>query len=218
MEAAPAPSPFPATRWSCIVALRSGSDPTLARAALATLCRDYWEPLYLFARRQGESAEDAKDLTQGFFAYILERELFAAADPQLGRLRSFLLKVFQGFLQDGRKREQAQKRGGGREIISLDAAEEEQPGSEPAAAGTPETEFERHWAYASLRAALRRLEAEEDAAACGAQFRELQPFLQAELSAEPRYADAAMRLGQTETAVRQAVSRLRKRFRVHLRQ
>ena len=218
MNAHSAASPFPATRWVLVLTLRNGNDPECVRAALSALCRDYWDPLCFLARQQGCTQEDAKDYTQAFFAYALERDLFAAADPQLGRLRSFLHTTFQRFLKDEKSREQAIKRGGSIEWISFDEAASLFPVQETDGAHPPPMAFERRWAHASLRAAFVRLQAAEKAAGREAQFEHLQVFLQIERSAESRYAPTAVKMNAREEAVRQMVSRLRRSFRRHLRQ
>jgi RNA polymerase sigma-70 factor (ECF subfamily) len=213
------PAPFPATRWSLVLRLRTPGDETSAQRTLAELCRTYWYPLYAFARRKGISPPDAEDATQGFFAMLLSRNLFAAADPQLGKLRTFLLSAFERYLGDVRDRERAQKRGGDCAIFTLDVGEgERRYAQEPADSRTPERFFERKWATSVLRAALVALAMNETRAGRDAQFRALKPFLSAEAAGEPDYAAAAASLGMREDAVRQAVSRLRRKFRESLRQ
>jgi RNA polymerase sigma-70 factor (ECF subfamily) len=212
-------SPFPSTRWTLILQMRGATDPAVAQRALAQLCQGYWYPLYVFARREGRRPEDAEDVTQGFFAYLLERNLFADAERELGKLRTFLLTAFERFLGDVRDHEQAQRRGGGCEFVSLDAGEgERRYAHEPIDVATPEKLFERSWAMTMLRAALATLATEEADAGRESQFRELEAFLSPDATAEASYSTAAQRLALNEDAVRQAVSRLRKKFREHLRQ
>src|SRR5262249_10863538 len=154
---------------------RSAADPSGADKALAELCRAYWYPLYAFARRKGRSPEDAEDTTQGFFAYLLERNLFGAAEPQLGKLRTFLLTAFERYLRDLGDRESALNRGGGCETVSLNCcAGEDRYADEPADFASPERLYERSWALTTLQAALRTLVAEETAAGRAAQFQELE--------------------------------------------
>src|SRR4051812_41577204 len=120
MERHTAAAVFPATRWSIVLQARQESRPEQSHAALAELCRQYWFPLYAFARRRGQSPADAEDLTQSFFAELLTTRLFDVADPDQGRLRTFLLTAFQRRLADHHRREHAQKRGGGQHLISID--------------------------------------------------------------------------------------------------
>jgi RNA polymerase sigma factor (sigma-70 family) len=186
--------------------------------ALANLCRDYWYPLYAFARRLGRSQEDAEDLTQGFFAYAIEHDLFSRADRNLGTLRTFLLRVFQRYIGDVRDRETAQKRGGGRELISLNLDDGEELYSRDLAANdTPETVFDRSWAQSLLRATLAKLAASEQSAGREQQFEVLQSFLTPDAVAEQCYDAAGRASGLAPEAVRQAVCRLRKKFRECLR-
>src|SRR5678815_4256183 len=145
-------SQFPTTRWTGVLRLLGTDDPALRIDALASLCRDYWYPLYAFSRRLGRSREDAEDLTQGFFAYALEHDVFSLADRNLGTLRTFLLRVFQRYIGDVWDRDHAQKRGGGREHLSLDLdGGEELYSRDLETNDTPELLFDRTWAQALLR-------------------------------------------------------------------
>ena len=147
----------------------------------------------------------------------MEKNLFAEAEPQLGKLRTFLLTAFQRFLRDVHDHDHARKRGGG-EVLALDISTGEDCfAREPADPATPEKTFARHWALAVLRAALAALAEEEARAGRTAPFRALEPFLSPDSAAEPDYADAARQLGVSEDAARQSVSRLRKKFRETLR-
>lgn len=206
------------TRWTAVVKVRDGhNDEESARRALADLCQNYWYPLYAFARRLGRSPEDAQDLTQGFFSHVLEHNLFAAAKPELGKLRTFLLTTFRRYIGDVQERDSAQKRGGGGEVLSLDViAGEEKYGWELADASTPESLFERSWAVSVIKNAIASLGADEEAAGRGREFKEVESFLSPEGGTDD-YAAVAGRLGQNEAAIRQMVSRLRKKFRDHLR-
>ncbi len=197
-----------------------GSDDTGRRKqALADLCRDYWYPLYAFARRQGRSQEDAEDLTQGFFIHALERDVFSLADRNLGTLRTFLLKIFQRYMGDMRDRERALKRGGGREHLSLDLEGGENLYAADLATGeSPELLFDRTWAQSLLRAAHAYLAASEQEAGRGQQFEIFQAFLTPDSVAEQGYESVASASGMTPEAIRQAVSRLRKKFRKALRE
>jgi DNA-directed RNA polymerase specialized sigma24 family protein len=195
------------------------TDPEEQRRSLEELCHAYWYPLYVFARRQGGTREDAEDLTQGFFQYVLEKNLFAAASQELGKLRTFLLTVFQRYIGDARARDRALKRGGGLAPVSLDWHEgEERYANEPADPLTPEALFDRSWAMSLLARTLEELGRSEVSAGRGAQFAVLEPFLNAEAVADGNYEAAASSLAMNGDAVRKAVSRLRRRFRDGLRQ
>jgi RNA polymerase sigma factor (sigma-70 family) len=216
MDSQKAPSNFPETRWTLVRRVRESIDPVAARQALAQLCADYWFPLFAFARRYGHGPHDAQDLTQSFFAYLLEKNLFAAADPQVGKLRTFLLTAFQRHLRDVHDRAHAQRRGGGCEMISLDLERAENRYlHEPIETLTPVKIFERAWARVVLEASMEMLRRGEAAAGRHEQFRELEPFVSLEGGSES-YAQAALRLNLTQEATRQAVSRLRRKFRVVL--
>ncbi len=215
----PAGVVFPLTRWSVVVAAARGDDRTATRAALTELCQLYWFPLYAFARRQGFGPEDAEDLTQDFFAHVLEKNLFASPDPALGRLRSFLLTVFQHDLQDARKAARREKRGGGREHLPLDTRQAENLyQQEPADPATPERHFERQWALAVLTACIDQIAADYAATGRAALFAELRSFLNPESTCDESCETVAARLGLTPAAGRQAIHRLRERFSLVLRQ
>ncbi|MBB5351663.1 RNA polymerase sigma-70 factor (ECF subfamily) [Haloferula luteola] len=211
------PSSFPPTQWTRIVQAGHGT-PAERQAALEHLCADYWYPLYVFARRRGASHEDAEDLTQGFFRYLLERDLVAGADRELGRLRTFLLTAFQRMMGDVRQRDHAKKRGGGQEMVPLDTAEaESRYSSEPDGFATPEAHYDRSWAMEVLHSALGDLRDAEQAGGKGEIFAVLETFLSPSDVADADYGAAATELGLSSTAVRKAVSRLRARFRDGLR-
>jgi len=211
-------SPFPVTRWTAILQVQR-QDTITAKRALEDLCGTYWYPLYAFARRLGFSPADAQDLTQGFFSYVFEKDLFANADRELGKLRTFLLTAFRRYTSDVRDREQAQKRGGGQEILSLDLKlGEENYLAEPADPATPERFFERNWAMSVLREAFSDLSETEAAAGRGEQFVVIAQFISPDDEPSDSYASVAAQLGISEDNVRQTVSRLRRRFRDSLRQ
>ena len=204
---------FRTTRWSVVARAAQPAQPQ-ARTALADLCGDYWPPLYAFARRLGHSPQDAEDLTQGFFAFLIERNTLAAAEPSRGKLRTFLLAAFRHHMADAAKREHALKRGGGAQTVSLDrAAEEECHALEPSDRETPETLYHRRWAMLLLERALNQLEAERVAAGHSAEVDVLRPFLSLTVPGAATYADAAARLDWTVNAARVAVFRLRARYR-----
>jgi RNA polymerase sigma-70 factor (ECF subfamily) len=201
-----------------VVLAAGGGDEARAHAALARLCQTYWYPLYAFVRRRGYGPEDAQDLTQGFFAHLLERHGLARANPGRGRFRSFLLASLRHFLANERERATARKRGGGRTLVPWDAASAEtRYGLEPADPVTPETVFERNWALALLEQVLKRLEKEQAAAGKAVQFNHLRDFLMGDLEA-PSYAELASVLGTGADALRATVHRLRLRFRALLRE
>lgn len=187
------------------------SQPTLAQNALAALCRTYWPPLYAYVRRRGQSAHDAQDLTQAFFARLLERGWIQRADPDKGRFRTFLLTALQRFLSDEWDRARALKRGGALPPVSLDALEADY---QSAAATTLSADrlYDRQWALALLDRTLQRLEAECARAGRADEFAHLKPFLTADRE-ELHYADVARAAGLTEGAARVAVHRLRRQYR-----
>ncbi len=204
---------FRTTRWSMVARASEPTHPQ-TRTALAEICGDYWPPLYAFARRLGRSPQDAEDLTQSFFAFLIERNTLAAAEPARGKLRTFLLAAFQHHIADVAKREHALKRGGGTEALSIDtAAAEDWFTCEPAERETPETLYHRRWAMMLLEGALDDLEAERTAAGQGAAMQVLRPFLSLTVSGAASYAEAAQQLGWTINAARVAVFRLRARYR-----
>jgi len=169
---------FATTHWSMVVAAGHSSLPG-AREALEKLCRGYWYPLYAFIRRQNYTPHDAQDLTQAFFASLLENRGLRVADPERGRFRSFLLTRLKHFLSDERKKVNAQKRGGGQTIVSLEAElAEERFGSEPATELTPEHIFDRRWAWTVMEQTVARLRAEYVAADRTELFEELGIILQ----------------------------------------
>jgi RNA polymerase sigma-70 factor (ECF subfamily) len=204
-------SSFLTTRWSVVVA--AGRAPSPARqVALEDLANAYWYPLYAFARRRGLASDVAADRAQGFFALLLERDDIARADPARGRFRAFLLTAFQHHLADERARDRAQKRGGGRAVVSIDAREAERRlVREPADADTPESAFERAWVAELLARTFGRLRAEQVKIGREELFDHLRPSLAAEDDA-PRFATVAREVGMTENAVKVAAHRLRKRY------
>jgi RNA polymerase sigma factor (sigma-70 family) len=188
-------------------------DDAESRAALEILCKLYWHPLFRFARRIGHSDSDARDLTQGFFAYLLPRRLFSSADPERGRFRTFLLTAFKRYIRDVEDRENAAKRGGKVEAVSLDSHDAENPLlHEPATSSTPESEFDKVWALTTLQAAIARLAADESEAGRGEAYRELERFLMPDSMEEAGYAKAEEALGMKQPAIRTVVYRLRKKL------
>ena len=216
-EPTPPAARFPTTRWSCVLAAGGRSAPE-AGAALAELCAAYWYPVYALIRRRGHDPDTAADLTQDYFARLLEKKTLAAADPDRGRFRAFLRTDCGFFLADARDRAARLKRGGGVTPISIDARDAEgRYLVEPADTLTAERLFDRAWAEALLERALARLAAEYAGSGRAAQFAQLKLALMPGPHAEP-YAAIAERLGMTEAAVQEAASRLRRRYRARLRE
>jgi RNA polymerase sigma factor (sigma-70 family) len=204
---------FVTTHWSLVLSARDSKSPQSA-AALEKLCRAYWSPLYAYVRRTGQSMENAEDLTQAFFARLLEKNFLDAADPERGRFRSFLLIALKRFLANEWDRVRAQKRGGARTILSLDTELAEQKFQAEAAAAeiSPDRLYERRWALTLLEQTMSRLRAEFEGTGKNEEFEKLKRFLTAGKSEIP-YLTVAGELGMTESALRVAVHRLRKRYR-----
>ena len=199
------------TQWSQILAARDGSD-TEARKALEGLCQTYWQPLYAYVRHQGSNPDEARDLTQGFFAEFLDKDFLSDVDPEKGRFRAFMLASLRHFLSHERDRAEALKRGGGTTTLSLDVeAGEAGYALRPTEAMTPVDVFERRWAMTVLDRAMSRLQEESATSGIGDQFKELKQYL---TSAEPQepYREVGETLGISEGAVATAVHRLRQRY------
>ena len=200
---------FATTHWSIVLRAGDSQAPESAEA-LEKLCRAYWYPLYAYVRRQGYAPADAQNLTQEFFSRLLENKQLRTADPERGRFRSFLLTVLKRLLISEWRHEHRQKRGGDALVFSLDEQEaEDRYHHEPADAATPETLFERRWAETVLERVLARLEAEYRRHPLG--FANLQPYLVEDKGAAP-FAETAVRLGVTESALKAVVYRLRCRY------
>ncbi len=206
------PREFTTTHWSLVLAAGDGTS-THAEAALEQLCRAYWYPLYAYVRRKGNDPHDAQDLTQAFFARLLEKHYVAQADRERGRFRTFLLAALDHFLADEWDKARRLKRGGGREIISFDAASaEERYRLEPVDSLDAAKLYERRWVTTLFEKVLARLEEEF----CDSGKRELFDGLKSSLLAErdgASYAELGARLGLKEDAVKQAVHRMRRRYR-----
>jgi RNA polymerase sigma factor (sigma-70 family) len=202
---------FPSTHWSRVVAAGGSAGPK-ARESLSALCGVYWYPLYAYIRRKGYSSEQAQDLAQDFFARILEKGIFAEANPERGRFRSFLRTVCSHYLANRRATERALKRGGARPAISIDAADAEgRYARELAHELTAERIFDRSWALLLLNRVFNQLRSEYEDAGRAATFEALQVFL----TEGPRavaHATIARSLGMTDGAIRVAVHRLRRRY------
>lgn len=214
-SSAEVPAYFATTHWSLVLA--AGHPTPGAHAALAKLCQIYWYPLYAYVRRQGHGPHDAQDLTQEFFARLLEQHSVAEVRREKGKFRSFLLAAMNHFLANEWDRARAQKRGGRCRLVSLDAASaEDRYRLEPVDQLTPDRIFERRWALTLLEEVLRRLGRDYAAAGKAELFAQLKSCLTGERAALP-YARLAARLGLTEGAVKVAVHRLRQRYRQILR-
>jgi RNA polymerase sigma-70 factor (ECF subfamily) len=204
------------TSWTQVLAAREA--PTgVSRQALEALCRIYWYPLYAFIRRQGLDPDDARDATQAYFSELLEKRYLDDCDPAKGRFRVFLMTSARHFLSKEREKARAWKRGGRADIVSLDGENgEERYRLEPVDRLTPEEVFERRWALAILERVLAEVCREAAEAGRDREFERLKPFLTGE---EPslQYRHVGLELGMSETAVKTAVHRLRRRFGALLR-
>ena len=203
---------FANTRWS-VVALAASDSEADAGQALSYLCKNYWYPLYGYARRSGHSREQAEDLTQEFFSRLLQDETLAEARQHKGKLRTFLLTVMKRFMIKEWQRASAQKRGGGREHVPIDFNEgEDRFTHEPADRATPDEVFEKQWATTLLARVMDSLRLDYVSRDMAERFDVLQDTLWWN-SNEASYADLASRLGMKENAVKQAVSRMRNQYR-----
>jgi RNA polymerase sigma-70 factor (ECF subfamily) len=211
------PRVFPATQWTVILAAGATPSPESA-AALERLCASYWYPLYAFVRRSGHSPPDAEDLTQEFFARLLQHNWIAHADRHKGRFRSFLLMAMKRFLAKEWNKAKTLKRGGQVRFVPLllDAAETRYT-REPAETRTPEQLFEKQWALTLLESVLKLLREDYARDGKGALFHALEPCLIGSRDTQP-YAALAAELGMTEGAARVAVCRLRERYRECLKE
>lgn len=210
-----APRMFPNTRWSVVLAARRQTAESAA--ALDTLCRAYWYPLYAYVRRTGRSPHDAQDLTQEFFRRLLEKRWLDSADRGKGRLRTFLIVSLKNFIINEWRRASAQRRGGGRAHVQLDTAFAESRFAADAHSLAPEETFDKQWALTLLDLTVNRLRAEFADAGKSADFDALKHCLMAAHGAID-YAAVAQKLGANEGAARVAVHRLRKRFRAIFRE
>ena len=207
---------FATTHWSVVLAAGHATGPA-AQTALETLCQTYWYPLYAYVRQTGCETEEAKDLTQEFFAGLRARNLLSFADPARGRFRTFLLTAMKHFLANEWKKENRLKRGGGQQHVSLDAIMgEERFAVEPTDNVTPEVIYERGWAATLLERVLRMLGEEHAAAGRTSLFEKLKASLWGERRGTTQ-AEIAARLGMSESAFKTAAHRLRARYRELLR-
>ncbi|HMC26344.1 MAG TPA: sigma-70 family RNA polymerase sigma factor [Verrucomicrobiae bacterium] len=207
---------FTTTHWS--VVLEAQGESPAAHEALEKLCRIYWRPIYSFVRRQGFQPAEAEDITQGFFAQLLERRSLSAVRKEKGRLRSYLLGALKYFLADEQRRAMAIKRGKGQRLIPLEELRaDERIEMEPADPVTAEMIYERRWALTVLEQVLDRLKNEYRTAGNAALFDSLKQLLPDE-PGSPSQAEIAARLGMAENAVRQAFYRFRQRYQSLLRE
>lgn len=209
---------FQPTRWSLVRRAHDDGEPAEARAALGELIGAYWRPVYAFVRRKGHAPAQAQDLTQDFFARLLEGRGLAGADPRRGSFRAYLLGALKHHLVDAHRREGAARRGGGVAPLPLDLAAGDDMESVcpilPGDPATPEATFERRWAEQVLARALARLRAELEAEDRGVQFEVLRLTVDPD---PPSYAEIAARLGIAVTDVTNYLHRARRRFRRALR-
>jgi DNA-directed RNA polymerase specialized sigma24 family protein len=212
---------FASTRWTIVhQAADSETASQHARSALSELCQIYWRPVYVFLRRQGIAQHDAQDLTQGFFADLIETRAYARADPTKGRFRSFLLGTLKHFVGHARDRDRAQKRGGGSVPVELDetAISEAEAYASRSSHWSANGVFDREWAASLARQTLNRLAQEYELGGKSALFEALKSRLTAGEAAAIPYEELANRLGRTAAHLRVDVTRLRARYRAILRE
>lgn len=218
-HSAPLPShrAFATTQWSVVIAAGQDSSPG-SREALAALCKTYWAPLYAYVRRRVPDVNEAQDLTQAFFAELLDKNYVGQAEQQRGQFRAFLITAFKHFLSKEWEKRKAQKRGGGKAPIPLDfRSVDSSIRIEPSGGLTAEQLYDREWAITLLGRIMETLEAEFQKSGKADQFRELKGFLIGDRSGRT-YAEAAQRLQMSEDAARKAASRMRQRYRQLLRE
>jgi DNA-directed RNA polymerase specialized sigma24 family protein len=212
---------FTSTRWTIVLdAGESQTPPDDALRALSELCRIYWRPIFLFLRRQGSNPDDAQDLTQGFFAHLIESRAYARADPDKGRFRSFLLGALKHFVAHARAHDRRQKRGGGMILGPLDTAAiaEADARAVGSQAWSAERVYEREWAETLLRTALDRLAEECALAGKDELFKQLNSHLSVTSERAVPYEEMSLQLGRPITTLRSDVARLRSRYRAILRE
>jgi RNA polymerase sigma-70 factor (ECF subfamily) len=206
-----APDRFTTTRWTIVLAAKHRDDPS-GSDAFARLCKRYYEPLYAYLRRNGRTASDAEDLTQGFMTRLIEKDILRHADPARGRFRSFLLTALKHYAVNEHVRAAAVKRGGRQLSPALDFEAVERRVIEPRDDLTPERLYDRRWALAVLERALSVLRDECRTSGREAFFDAVHGSFTGDAD-RARYRDVAERFGMTEPSVRVAVHRLRLRYR-----
>ena len=212
---------FASTRWTMVLeAGDSAAASAQALSALSQLCRIYWRPLYAFLRKQGYGAEDAQDLTQGFFAHLIESRAYAHADRDKGRFRSFLLGTLKHFIADARDRGRALKRGGGMVLENLGnkAIAEAEAQITRRTKWQADEVYDREWAASLLRQALDRLAQECALAGKPELFNYLRPYLATTEEPATPYGEIAERTHRPITTLRSDLARLRARYRTILRE
>jgi RNA polymerase sigma factor (sigma-70 family) len=210
-----APGGLPSTHWTVIIAARYPDSPA-GQQALDRFCKSYWYPIYAFIRKHGHPHHAAQDLTQNFFARLLEKKILARVTPGRGRFRSYLLRVLRRFLVNARCHEHALKRGGGKTFVSIDDSAGARYEDQPRDADTPESVFHRQWALAVMEQAVCRLREYYRKVNKELHFRLLACCLPGAM--EPvSYPEAAKALSTTEAAVRMEASRLLRRYGKALR-
>ena len=205
---------FASTRWNLVLVAAQSQSPEAMRGALADFCQLYWPPIYTFLRRRGCPPDDAQDLTQGFFAHLLQKNSLRRADPQQGRLRTFLLGALQHFLANEADRARTLKRGGGWKVVSMDEHLAEAEAALVAANGVGDTRFyDQTWAATLVSRAWERLQEALTTEGQARWLEELKPFLVGGTVAPPRPDQVAVRLCVPVDTVRSALRRLRMRYR-----
>jgi RNA polymerase sigma factor (sigma-70 family) len=209
---------FATTQWSLVLAAGHRGDDARASEALEVLCRIYWYPLYAYVRRRGCTPGDAEDLTQEFFGRLLARDYLARANPLAGKFRSFLLAGINYLLCDEQDKARRLKRGGGQKVISFDGeAADVRYRLEPVDRMTPERVFERSWVATLLERAAHQLRVEYEAAGKAVLYEQLTEF-RLDAQGQRAYGEVAVQLGQSESAVKSAILRLRRRHRQLVRE
>ena len=209
---------FESTHWSVVLLAAQSQPPAAAQAALTDFCRAYWPPLYTFLRRRGHSPTDAQDLTQAFFVHLLEQKTLSRANREKGRLRTFLLGSLQHFLANEHDRAQAFKRGGSKQIVSMDDQLIEAEAAMVSNLGGDETSgYDHHWAANLVNRAWDQLHAAMMAEGKTELIEALKPFVVGGAEAPPGQDEAASRLRMPVSTFRNALHRLRQRYRESVR-
>lgn len=206
---------FETTQWTLVLAAAEQGSAE-AQRALGQLCEKYWQPLFEYARRRTRDEATAADSVQAFIARLIEKDSLKVANAERGKFRSFLIVSFKRFLQQQHVHSNAQKRGGGQPVVSLDQREDDDRKMEPADSLTADQEFQRQWARTVLKLVMKQLEEDYRKQDKLAQFQQLKPFIAREEG--QNYQAVADQLEMTASAARMATSRLRDRFRFLLRQ